>query len=223
MPAGFGGMDPPARWPRPHGGPSPDALALGIDTLPGVGPAVRRRLERLGLRTVGDLLAHRPRRYERPVDEKAIAELFGDEEAVIEGTVGRTRSRRRGRLHILTARIGDGTGEIDATWFNQPWLEKQLAAGARVRLRGKRNRYGFQVDSLRPRRRDRDRRLCARLPVQRAARAKTSPRHRRRCAAVRARGRATRCRRRCARRSRCLCAPTRSWRSIARARSRRQR
>jgi ATP-dependent DNA helicase RecG len=147
MPAGFGGMDPPAQWPRPHGGPSPDALALGIDVLPGVGPAVRRRLERLGLRTVGDLLAHRPRRYERPVEEKAIAELFGDDEAVIEGTVGRTRSRRRGRLHILTARIGDATGEIDATWFNQPWLENQLAAGVRVRLRGKRNRYGFQVDS----------------------------------------------------------------------------
>ena len=146
-PAGFGGMDPPARWPRPRSAPSPATLELPIDTLAGVGPAVRRRLERLGLRTVGDLLAHRPRRYERPVDEKPIAALFGDEEAVIEGTVGRARSRRRGRLHILTARIADATGEIDATWFNQPWLEKQLVAGAHVRLRGKRNRYGFQVDS----------------------------------------------------------------------------
>ena len=108
---------------------------------------MRKRLQRLGLNTVGDLLAHRPRRYERPAQEKSIAELFGTDEAVIEGTVGRVRSRRRGRLHILTARVADRTGEIDATWFNQPWLEKQLAAGVHVRLRGKTNRYGFQVES----------------------------------------------------------------------------
>ncbi|RDI73809.1 recG: ATP-dependent DNA helicase RecG [Gaiella occulta] len=118
-----------------------------VDTLPGVGPAVRKRLSRLGLRTVGDLLAHRPRRYEHPVDERSIVELHGDAEAVIEGTVERSRSRRRGRLHILTARVSDGSGEVDATWFNQPWLERQLVPGVRVRLRGKPNRYGFQVES----------------------------------------------------------------------------
>jgi len=112
-----------------------------------VGTTVRKRLARLGLSTVGDLLAYRPRRYERPVDEKSIAELHGDEEAVIEGTVGRASSRRRGRLHILTATVADGTGEIRATWFNQPWLEARLEPGTHVRLRGKPNRYGFQVES----------------------------------------------------------------------------
>ena len=118
-----------------------------METLPGVGPAVRRKLGRLGIATVGDVLAHRPRRYESAAEERTIAELFGDEEAVIDVVVRRASARRRGRLHILTAHVTDATGEIRATWFNQPWLEAKLVPGTRLRLRGKPNRFGFQVSS----------------------------------------------------------------------------
>ena len=148
LPVGFAGAVPPTRWPRPRSAPRPAALEAGVGTLPKVGPAVRGRLARLGLRTIGDLLAHRPRRYERPIDQRPIRDLFGEEEAVIEGVVVATSSRRgRGRLKILTARVADDTGEIKANWFNQPWLETQLTPGTRVRLRGKPSRYGFQVAS----------------------------------------------------------------------------
>ena len=113
---GFAGMDPPDRWPRPRSAPRPEALAAGVETLPRVGPAVQKRLAKLGLRTIGDLLAHRPRRYERPAEERAISDLIADEGAVVEGVVRAASSRRgRGRLKILTARITDGTGEIRAT------------------------------------------------------------------------------------------------------------
>ena len=84
---------------------------------------------------------------------KRICDLFGDEEAVIEGVVRSATSRRRGRLKILTARIADETGEIKATWFNQPWLEAKLVAGTAVRIRGRANRHGFAVSVVRPRRR----------------------------------------------------------------------
>ena len=148
LPIGFAGAEPPLRWPRPRSAPRPEVLEAGVETLPRVGPAVRGRLAKLGLRTVGDLLAHRPRRYERPIDERSIRDVFGEEEAVIEGVVLGTTSRRsRGRLQILTARVADDTGEIKATWFNQPWLAAQLVPGTHVRLRGKPNRYGFQVES----------------------------------------------------------------------------
>ena len=148
LPVGFAGLDPPPHWPRPRSAPRPEALTAGVETLPKVGPAVRARLAKLGLRSVGDLLAHRPRRYERPIDQRAIRDLFGEDKAVIEGVVVATTSRRgRGRLKILTARVADDTGEIKATWFNQPWLESQLTPGTRVRLRGKPSRYGFQVAS----------------------------------------------------------------------------
>ena len=57
LPVGFAGVDPPPRWPRPRSAPRPEALEAGVETLPRVGPAVRGRLAKLGLRTVGDLLA----------------------------------------------------------------------------------------------------------------------------------------------------------------------
>jgi ATP-dependent DNA helicase RecG len=122
-------------------------LDTAVETLAGVGPSLRRKLARLGLLTVRDLLEHRPRRYEHAVPERTIAELFGDEEAVLDVVVRRASGRRRGRLHILTAHVGDGTGELRATWFNQPWLESRLTRGARLRVRGRRNRFGFQVES----------------------------------------------------------------------------
>ena len=93
------------------------------------------------------MLAHRPRRYESAAEERTISALFGDEEAVLDVRVRRASSRRRGRLHILTAHVVDDTGEIRATWFNQPWLEARLTPGTRLRLRGKQNRFGFQVST----------------------------------------------------------------------------
>jgi ATP-dependent DNA helicase RecG len=145
--AGFTGVDPPVRWPPTRSIPRLDVLERPVNTLPGVGPAVRRKLGRLGIATVGDVLAHRPRRYESAAEERTIAELHGDDEAVLDVVVRRASARRRGRLHILTAHVEDASGEIRATWFNQPWLEARLTHGTRLRLRGKRNRFGFQVSS----------------------------------------------------------------------------
>ena len=151
LPAGFAGVDPTtderADWRRSRSTPQPELLEQPVDVLAGVGPTAKRKLARLGLHTIGDLLAHRPRRYEHPVPERLISELFGDDEAVLHGVVGKASSRRRGRLHILTAWVADGTGEIRATWFNQPWLEAKLLPGTRVRLRGRPNRHGFAVES----------------------------------------------------------------------------
>jgi len=115
--------------------------------LAGVGPAVRRKLARLGLDTIRDLLEHRPRRYESPVPERRIADLREDEEVTIEAEVLSVGERRRGRLRILTARVRDESATTTATWFNQPWLKAQLQPGTRLRLRGRSGRYGFDVRS----------------------------------------------------------------------------
>ena len=145
--AGFAGLDQPEEWPRPSSAPRPSRLEVPVETLQGVGPAVARRLAGVGIERVGDLLFERPRRYEEPVPTKRISDLFGEEEAAIEGVVRSASSRRRGRLQILTAKVADNTGEIKATWFNQPWLEKRLQPGVEIRLRGRPNRYGFAVSS----------------------------------------------------------------------------
>jgi len=126
----------------------PHRLDAPIDSLAGVGPALKRKLGRLGLVTVRDLLEHRPFRYESAAEEVAIADLRGDEEVVIAGEVLNVSARPlRGRRSQVTARISDGTATVSAAWFNQPWVAERLEPGVRVRLRGKPGRYGFDVKS----------------------------------------------------------------------------
>jgi ATP-dependent DNA helicase RecG len=144
---GFASLDQPPGWPATPRHPRPHRLEAALDSLPGVGAAVKRKLAKLGLETVRDLLEHRPHRYEAAAPEVKIASLGqgADDEVVIAGEVMNVSSRRRGRLTILTVKISDGTATVPATFFNQPWLAQQLAPGVRMRLRGKRGRYGFDV------------------------------------------------------------------------------
>ncbi|HZR96198.1 MAG TPA: ATP-dependent DNA helicase RecG [Gaiellaceae bacterium] len=141
----FAGLDQPEAWPPTRGRPRPERLERELDVLPGVGATLKRKLAKLGLVTLRDVLEHRPRRYESAVDEVPIAALGGPEEVAIAGEVLNVSARRRGKLRIVTARISDGSASVAATWFNQPWLEEQLRPGVRVRLRGKPGRYGFDV------------------------------------------------------------------------------
>ena len=64
--------------------------------MPGVGPAVARRLAALGLVTVGDLIDHFPRRYEDFSERKRIAELKVGEEATVRAVVERVTRRAHG-------------------------------------------------------------------------------------------------------------------------------
>jgi ATP-dependent DNA helicase RecG len=123
-------------------------LGWSLDTLPGVGPSQRGKLAKLGLRTVRDLLEHRPRDYQQAVGETPISSLFGEEEAVIAGEVRRVSIRpTRRRLTVLKAAVRDESGEISAVWFNQPWLADKLQPGTRLRLRGQLRRNEFHVRS----------------------------------------------------------------------------
>jgi ATP-dependent DNA helicase RecG len=144
--AGLSGVVPGSDWPRPAGWARPERLGQGVDSLPGVGAALARRLRSLGLERVDDLLLRRPRRYESAADEVAIAQLWSGEEVAIAGAVEDVRLRRPRRgLTIVTARVRDATGAISATWFNQPWLAEKLRPGTHVRLRGKLGSRGFDV------------------------------------------------------------------------------
>jgi len=145
---GFAGAEPPVRWPPTRGRVRPEAVQRSLDTLPGVGPALRGKLAKLGLRTVRDLFEHRPRGYQQAVGETPISELFGEDEAVIAGEVRRVSIRpTRRRLTVLKAAVRDDTGEISAVWFNQPWLADKLQPGTRLRLRGQLRRNEFHVRS----------------------------------------------------------------------------
>jgi len=144
----FAGAESAASLDPPRGRPRPARLEEGVRVLAGVGPALEKRLANLGLRRVRDVLEHRPHRYEAPVPQRRIADLFGEEEVAIAGTVRSVSVRRpRRRLSIVQAVVADESDRIRAIWFNQQWLADKLVPGTAVRLRGQLKRGEFHVRS----------------------------------------------------------------------------
>ena len=117
-------------------------LEASVSTLPGVSTAYLARLRRLGISTVGDLLYHFPHRYDDYSTLKPISQLEYGEEVTVVGTVWETRTRKtRGGGEIITSVVADASGTIEAVWFNQPYLVRQLRAGRRIVLSGKIDEY----------------------------------------------------------------------------------
>ena len=122
----------------PRLAPDSSGLARLLAELPGVRPALAKRLAGFGLETVGDLLTHYPRRYEDFTDRKAIADLKVGEEATVRATVERVTldHGHRRRVTLLKAVLRDQSGIMIGVWFNQPWLAKVLEPGMVLSLRG---------------------------------------------------------------------------------------
>ncbi|WP_349862844.1 ATP-dependent DNA helicase RecG [Leifsonia sp. WHRI 6310E] len=96
-----------------------------------------------GMRTVGDLLHHFPRRYARRGELTALANLPLDENVTIIAEVLRVqeRSMRARRGSILEVKISDGEGILTLTFFNQSWRSKDLVPGVRGIFAGKVSAY----------------------------------------------------------------------------------
>jgi ATP-dependent DNA helicase RecG len=118
--------------------PDIEGLRQPVTILKGVGPKIARKLEKLGAWTIYDLLYIFPRRYDDYTLMKPINRLNYGEQVTVIGTIWQTRAKRmRGNQTMVQAVINDGTGSVQATWFNQPWLTKQLPAGMQIVLSGK--------------------------------------------------------------------------------------
>jgi ATP-dependent DNA helicase RecG len=131
--------DAPVRWPRPS------RLDTELSWKPR--PAAEAA-EALGLTTVGRLLAHLPR---DSGEARTVAELERDETATVIVEVRSISSRpvrRRGMKPLVEAVVGDATGVMKATFFNQPWLKDQYRPGTRLMLAGKYQGAGrFRVNT----------------------------------------------------------------------------
>ncbi|MFA5188481.1 MAG: ATP-dependent DNA helicase RecG [Patescibacteria group bacterium] len=114
------------------------SLETPIEELTRVGKATAGRLNRLGLKTVNDLLYYWPFRYEDFSRLIAIKDLQPNQIVTIKGKIVLIENRKshRKRMTITEALIEDETGSIKVVWFNQPYLIKNLRAGEEVFIAG---------------------------------------------------------------------------------------
>jgi ATP-dependent DNA helicase RecG len=130
----------PIRWPRPS------ALDAPLTALEGVGPRLAEAAASVGLATVGDLLFHVPHSHRnREVVDVASLEPGKRASVLVEVLGGTPRPFRRGKLSFVSVKVGDESGSIRATWFNQPWVAQKLTPGERLLLTGSADKRGFRV------------------------------------------------------------------------------
>lgn len=96
-----------------------------------------------GYRTIGEFLAHYPRRYARRGELTAISELAIDESVTIVAEVRSVQERtmRNRKGSILEVVISDGRSHLSLTFFNQAWRAKDLQPGVRGIFAGKVGEY----------------------------------------------------------------------------------
>ncbi len=118
-----------------------------MTAVPGVGQTQQERLARLGIATVRDLLMTFPREHRDYSALTKIAQLPFDEVSTTIGIIWEVTTTRTGGGRSRTvARVQDESGAIRASWFNQPYLQKQLAKGASIVLTGVKQRFGNRVE-----------------------------------------------------------------------------
>jgi ATP-dependent DNA helicase RecG len=130
----------PVHWPRVS------ALDVSLQALEGVGPKLAELAADAGIATVGDLLVRFPHRHrDRQVVPVASLEPKQQASIAVEVLANAGRPFRRRGLSILSVKVGDESGTIRATWFNQPWLASKLTEGTQMLLTGSADKRGFRV------------------------------------------------------------------------------
>ena len=114
-------------------------LDTSIKEIPRVGPSFLRKLARMGIKTVEDLLRHFPYRYEDFSDIIPIAKVKLNERCCVLGKILEIKSSRtwKRRMILTQAIVQDNSSAIKVVWFNQPYLTKTLKDGDMVCLAGK--------------------------------------------------------------------------------------
>jgi ATP-dependent DNA helicase RecG len=92
-----------------------------------------------GIKSIGDLMRHYPRRYMVRGELSDISELHeGDETTILAQVYSASTRPMRGRKgSMLEVVVTDGTDKLSLTFFNQAWREKDLKVGRQGLFAGK--------------------------------------------------------------------------------------
>ena len=109
-----------------------------IETLKGIGEKTAKLFEKVGIRTIDDLLHYYPKGYDTYGEPKAIGELSENETGAVEGFLksGATGVHING-LSIVQATISDMTGKLRLVWYHMPYLKNTLRPDSHFIFRGR--------------------------------------------------------------------------------------
>ena len=117
-------------------------LDSSVTALRGVGPRQSKRLTRLGIHTIRDMLYFFPRRHDDYSQLKSINRLELGEDVTIMGQVRDASVREtRGGTTLFKAHLTDSTDVIEVTWFNQPYLADRIKPGQQIVVSGQVDEY----------------------------------------------------------------------------------
>jgi len=115
------------------------SLDTPISVISGVGEAMVDKLAKLGIKTIGQAVYYYPFRYDDFTHRTTINRVVAGETVNVVGTIDVINTRRSPRQHmyVTEAIITDDTGKLRVTWFNQPFLSRNLQTGDYISLAGK--------------------------------------------------------------------------------------
>lgn len=115
-----------------------------VSLLKGIGEQRERKLQKLGISTMEDLLTHYPREYKDRSEILKIADLPMDEPSTFLAQVKEEgQNSRHGRLVYTRMKVYDETGSVGVLWYNQPYMKNSLKIGEWYLFSGKlQKKYG---------------------------------------------------------------------------------
>jgi len=121
-------------------------LETSIQYVPRVGPAMAKRLYKLGIRTVRNLLFYPPFRYNDFSHTVPINRIVAGSTVTVSGEVQSIKNifTKTGKK-IQEAVIGDTTGLLTVVWFNQIYLPKVIHQQDRISLSGTIGFFGHKL------------------------------------------------------------------------------
>lgn len=109
-----------------------------VHTLKGIGEKTGKLFEKLGVVTVGDLLAYYPRAYETYEAPVPLRQLKEQQVMSVESALTRSADLLRfNGKQMVSAQLKDLTGSLQLVWYNMPYMKSQVKSGVLYVFRGR--------------------------------------------------------------------------------------
>lgn len=128
-------------------------LDVSIGTLHGIGPKTETMMQKLGVYTLWDILLAFPRDYVQLPRVSYIKDIEGEGSyAFYVHPMAAPVVKNTRRMQVTLAKLGDGSGRIQAVWYRMPYIRSQLADVDRIvaygRVTWKNNTYTMEQPAL---------------------------------------------------------------------------